>query len=84
MIALKCHIRHGGRRMPDRAALITALIENHPMCLACWAAKANMTAAAVRGYIERLAKTVIVEQMPSETCRVCGTDGPTVSILRGQ
>jgi hypothetical protein len=69
--------------MPERAALITALVSGCPLCLGCCAAKANMSAAAVMAYLEDLARMVVLQQAASGTCRVCGRVGRTCSIPRG-
>jgi len=68
---------------PERAALITVLISDRPLCLDCCAAKAGMTPASVRAYLNELAKTVVIHQGATDRCHACGTVGPTVSIIGG-
>jgi hypothetical protein len=68
--------------MPERAALITVLILDRPMCLECIASRADMSISSVRGYLERIGKMVTVQQVPTERCQACGNVGYAVAIGR--
>jgi len=69
-------------RMPEHAAVITALIPDRPMCPDRIAAKANLTVDAVTVYLTRIATAVTVQTRPDERCHACGRIGPAVSIGR--
>jgi len=68
--------------MPEYAALITVMILERPMCVACVAVKAAMDIPSVDGYLERISAMVDVHRLPTERCRVCGSVGATVAIGR--
>ena len=65
--------------MPEYAALITVMILERPMCVACVAVKAAMDIPSVDGYLERISAMVDVHRLPTERCRVCGSVGATVA-----
>ena len=68
--------------MPERAALIAALIIERPLCLECIATKSGMTAMSVKGYLERMAKLVTVHWVNPDRCHACGIVGNVVLISR--
>jgi hypothetical protein len=57
--------------MPDRAALVTALILDRPTCLPCIAGKSGLSVADLGGLIDVIAK-VLVLHVTTDRCRVCG------------
>jgi hypothetical protein len=67
--------------MPERAALITALILDRPMCFDCIAAKSGLSAHSFK---ETLAVVGAVLQLrnATECCRVCGATTTVLSVDR--
>jgi hypothetical protein len=68
--------------MPATAALITLLILERPMCVACIADRAHTTPQAVESYLAEIGKTVDVESAAHERCLTCGTVGVTYALSR--
>jgi hypothetical protein len=68
--------------MPEYAALITVMILERPMCVACVAAKADMDIPSVDAYLQRISARVNVHRLRTERCRACGSVGATVAIGR--
>jgi hypothetical protein len=67
--------------MPDRAALVTALIVDRPMCVDCMAAKSGLTASALAVTLTTV-QTVLVLLSAVDRCRECGTVTAAFSIDR--
>ena len=67
--------------MPDRAALITALILDRQMCLSCIASKALVTEARVQSVLEAIA-TALVLHHDTGRCVACGTTTAVHSVRR--
>jgi hypothetical protein len=67
--------------MPDRAALITALILDRPMCLDCVAEKAGMTVAEADSAVARIG-TGLILRGEADRCLVCGETKLVFSVHR--
>jgi hypothetical protein len=57
--------------MPDRAALVTALILDRPTCLRCIAIKSALTLAVLDETIEHIQRVLVVHRR-ADRCRACG------------
>ena len=68
--------------MPERAALITSLILERPMCLDCIAAKANATLNEVEASFSRIGRVLRLVRYANERCRACGTVGLVFALER--
>ena len=60
--------------------LISELIVDRPMCLACIASRTRMKSAAVETVLKVLGRSLVIRRHPAETCTECGT-GSTVYLL---
>lgn len=67
--------------MPDRGALITAVILGRPLCLPCIAAKATESRETTAAALERI-ETVVVVRRASERCQACGLETDVLWIDR--
>ena len=65
--------------MPDRAALITALILERPMCEECIATKSGLSTSVIDSTLATAA-TVLELHRQTDRCRVCGETKRVVSI----
>src|SRR5262245_31967017 len=57
--------------MPERAALITALIMERPLCLSCIAERASTTGAEVQAAFEHIGHVLELRREHGR-CRTCG------------
>jgi hypothetical protein len=57
--------------MPERAALVTALILGRPLCLSCIATKGTMSIQRAKSTLE-IVQTVLVLHRQTERCQACG------------
>ena len=57
--------------MPEISALIMALIIERPMCVECVAARAQVSAEAIKSYIDRMRASVRIQDGAGR-CRTCG------------
>jgi hypothetical protein len=67
--------------MPDRAALITALMLDRPMCLPCIAAKALVSLQRAEAALETIA-TALVLCRETGRCAACGATTAVHSVAR--
>jgi hypothetical protein len=67
--------------VPDRAALITALILDQPMCVDCMAEKSSLSASALAETL-RTVQIALVLHSAVDRCRECGTVTAVFSIDR--
>jgi len=67
--------------MPEKTALITALILDRPMCLDCIATKAGMSGTEAEAIIRAIAAVLELHREPAR-CRACGTSAPVLSLER--
>jgi len=70
-----------GDDLPERAALITGLIFERPLCLDCLSSKATLRTAVVEHMLARIA-TVMVVARGHTRCRGCGETKDAVSLKR--
>src|SRR5262245_11361584 len=75
------HSPFEGATIPERAALITALILDRPVCMACLRAQTGFTATLVEATLTRIQKALAVERDEAR-CHVCGTNGRVHSVQR--
>ena len=66
--------------MPEKAALITALVLERPLCMPCLTERAGIAATDVEATLARIRRVLNVERDPQGRCRVCGTVGLVVSL----
>jgi len=66
--------------MPERFAIITALLLDRPTCIECLSEKSGMKLARVEGILARISRVMRVQREPSGRCRACGEYRPVVSI----
>jgi hypothetical protein len=59
------------RAMPERTALITALILNHPMCLPCISMKALVSVERAQATLETIATALLLNR-ETRRCVACG------------
>ena len=67
--------------MPEKSALITALLLDRRMCVDCIGVKASLTNPAVDGYLAVMARVVKVTRDYGE-CVSCGAMTTVVSMER--
>ena len=67
--------------MPDRGALVAAIILGRPLCLPCIAAKATENLETTAAVLERI-ETVVVVRRACERCQVCGLETDVLWIDR--
>ena len=67
--------------MPARAALISMLIVERPLCTDCIASRVSMSAPEVEQYLDRMRGALTVRQN-HDRCRACGISGEVVSLER--
>lgn len=65
--------------MPDRAALITALILDQPTCVDCIAEKSGLSASVLAATL-RTVQAALVLHSAVDRCRDCGTVTAVFSI----
>ena len=70
--------------MPERAALITSLILERPMCLDCIALKANASLNEVEASFLQIGRVLRLIRYAAERCRACGTVGLVFSLERAE
>jgi len=64
--------------MPERAAVITLLIMERPLCLSCISSRSGLTAREVKSHLRKIKGTVDV----LGRCRACETATTVYSIRR--
>jgi hypothetical protein len=67
--------------MPDRTALVTALILDRPLCIRCLVAKAGGSLADLDAVIASVEKALLLHRIV-DRCRACGTTEITFSVDR--
>jgi hypothetical protein len=70
-----------GRRTPTRAALVTALILEHPMCLDCVVAKSGLGPADLDTTMAAVATALRLRHI-TDRCLACGTVTSVLSLER--
>jgi hypothetical protein len=71
-----------GETMPEKAALITALIMERPLCMDCIVARATATTNDVEASFLRIQHVMELRRADMERCRTCGTIGVVFSLGR--
>jgi hypothetical protein len=66
--------------MPERAALISALILESPMCVPCIATTATLLDAEVEMALARIAPVIAIHRELADRCRACGQMRTVVSL----
>lgn len=67
--------------MPDAAVLITALILERPMCVACAAAHTTLTEEGAAAALKEVGR-VLVLTCESGSCAACGAAAPVYTVTR--
>jgi len=67
--------------MPGRAALVTALIFDRPLCMACLRDRTGFSTPFVEATLKRIQKMIAVEREEAR-CRGCGTNGRVYAVHR--
>lgn len=65
--------------MPEKAALIAALIVERPVCVTCLTDKTGCTEAAIEGY-SSVIKTTLVVYRDTASCSICAGFAPAFAI----
>jgi hypothetical protein len=61
--------------VPERTALVAALIVDRPMCRDCIATKAGVTVDTIDSAIATIQKVLRLSRLERGTCIACGTIG---------
>ena len=65
----------GSLTMPERSALLTALILERPLCMECLSSRVPGPAAEVQAILQRLDRVLPVQHDEEDRCRACGAVG---------
>jgi hypothetical protein len=68
--------------MPERAALITVLIINRPLCTDCIANKTGMSVRSVKRYLAAIPELITTAPDSGGRCRACGMARQVSSLPR--
>jgi hypothetical protein len=66
--------------MPERFAIITALLLDRPTCIDCLCDKSGVKPARVNSILARIRRVMRVHRLPAGRCRACGEHRPVISI----
>ncbi len=66
--------------MPHRAAIVTALLLQRPLCMECLCDKAGMKPVRVKATLAAISRALRVRHHDKARCRACGEYTATVSI----
>jgi len=61
--------------MPEKAALIAALILERPLCIECIEAKTGLDRRETQAYLVRIARVVQLRRSKGDRCQSCGEVG---------
>ena len=67
--------------MPERSALVTALIVERPMCVRCIAERCGLAGRSVKQILARL-DPLVTHRFTKARCRACGNDDEVYSVER--
>ena len=70
------------QQMPIRAALVTALITERPLCMACISERTLAPVEEVRALFPRNEEVLHVQRIASERCHACGLMGVVFFVKR--
>ncbi len=66
--------------MPQKTAIVTALITDRPLCMACISSRANLPIAEVQAVFRVIQQVLPIRGAAHGRCRACGTVGPVFSV----
>ena len=66
--------------MPQRTAIVTALITDRPLCMACVSSRASLPRAEVETVFTIMEQVLPIHAAEHGRCRACGTVGPVFSV----
>lgn len=66
--------------MPQRTAIVTALITERPLCMACISSRAGLPIAEVQVVFGVIQQVLPIRDAAHARCRACGTVGPVFSV----
>ena len=66
--------------MPQRTAIVTALITERPLCMLCISSRAGLPSAEVQAVFRVIRQVLPVCSAVHGRCRACGTVGPVFSV----
>ena len=66
--------------MPERTAIVTALITERPLCMACISTRASLGIPEVEVVLRVIQQVLPLRGAEHGRCRACGTVGPVVSV----
>jgi hypothetical protein len=61
--------------MPEKAALIAALILERPLCIECIEAKTGLDRRETKSYLVRIGRVVQLRRSKGDRCQSCGEIG---------
>lgn len=70
-----------GAVMPERTAILTALLLERPLCMACLLSKSAIAAADIEEVLRSSARVLPIHQ-ESGHCHACGSLASVVSFVR--
>jgi hypothetical protein len=59
--------------MPERAAIVTALIMDRPLCLACVAQRASLDECEAQTILDKIESVLELQRVQPGRCRACGS-----------
>ena len=59
--------------MPERAAIVTALIIERPLCLACVAQRASLDESDAKTILDKIESVLALRRVNPGRCRACGS-----------
>lgn len=68
--------------MPENSSLITALILERPMCVACLSKRAKLTVEATQTVLAVIGRAVRLQREETSRCRVCEKLGEVFYVER--
>jgi hypothetical protein len=58
--------------MPERAAMVTALIMDRPLCLSCIALRASLDEVDANAILDKIDHVLTLQRVSLGRCRACG------------
>ena len=66
--------------MPERTAIVTALITERPLCMSCISTRASLRVPEVEVILRVIQQVLLLRDAEHGRCRACGTVGPVFSV----
>jgi hypothetical protein len=66
------HTVRTGPVMPERAAMVTALIMGRPLCLSCIALRSSLDEVDASAVLDKIDHVLTLRRVSRERCRACG------------